>query len=463
MPTWPELLDRARRLDAAGFVAEARTEASTILAATQDGPTRLDCLMLVANETSLTEVWNANDASRSPRAGLLVARAMARRDDSAGAIAQLDEILARYPKSHEAAEGQLLAAALTREIDRAEALPRYDAIAEAFVHRPEADEALWAKAWTLRTLERTEESEVALDALASRTEDPERRAQALYWRGKALESAAENGDGFYAALVTAKQNTNPTVSSKLDTSRIPLPSIPVAAPLALKRAAALLAIGLKTEAAEELEDVRSTSSLLPLLIVLYESADRFDRAMQLAQRDPTTLARHAYPLAYASTLIPAAQGAGVDPLFLLALMRNESAFRPEVRSNADARGLMQLLPTTAQKIAAARGETAPDALELAEPKTELPLAAWYVGQLLKRFHGDVAVAAAAYNAGPRVVATWVVGGEARDEWIENIPYRETRRYVKSVVAAYANYVRIYGGAAVKLEGRLLKADSGIDF
>jgi soluble lytic murein transglycosylase len=128
-------------------------------------------------------------------------------------------------------------------------------------------------------------------------------------------------------------------------------------------------------------------------------------------------------------------------------MRRESGFRPEVASSADARGLMQIIPPTATAIARAVGDAAPPPDSLFAPEINIRYGAWYLAKLLERF-GHPALAAAAYNAGPAVVAEWVNGGGQvpLDLFVELIPYRETRGYVKQVIADYHLYETLYGVA-----------------
>ena len=88
---------------------------------------------------------------------------------------------------------------------------------------------------------------------------------------------------------------------------------------------------------------------------------------------------------------------------------------------------------------------------MAEPETAIDLGAWYLSELLGRF-GDAAIAAAAYNAGPRVALPWAVrsAGQPLDRWVEEIPYRETRSYVKVVLGAWSAYRILAGGSAPAL-------------
>jgi soluble lytic murein transglycosylase len=140
-----------------------------------------------------------------------------------------------------------------------------------------------------------------------------------------------------------------------------------------------------------------------------------------------------FPLAYTSAFETRASVRGVRTSELMAIARRESAFFPTARSPVGARGLMQLMPSTGIAVARDVGLKL-DVSQLYEVDHNLDLGSAYYRQLLDRFDGNRAVALAAYNAGPNRVQHWVDSGLPVDAWIESIPYRETRDYVKAVLA-----------------------------
>ncbi len=121
---------------------------------------------------------------------------------------------------------------------------------------------------------------------------------------------------------------------------------------------------------------------------------------------------------------------------LLAVTRQESAFAQRARSHADARGLMQLLPATAKRTAKKAGLRRPTTLDLYEPAINIRIASEYLATLMKRYDQQRPLAFAAYNAGEHRVDRWIKdrSGMPMEIWIETIPFRETRGYVKSVLA-----------------------------
>lgn len=132
--------------------------------------------------------------------------------------------------------------------------------------------------------------------------------------------------------------------------------------------------------------------------------------------------------------------------FLLAVSRQESAFHLVARSDASARGLMQLLPSTARSVADRIGVKRPTTAELFDPHANVRLGAHYLAQLMRRYNGNRALATAAYNAGESRVARWLkdADGLPVTVWIETIPFRETRDYVKAVIAFDCVYSRRLG-------------------
>ena len=164
-----------------------------------------------------------------------------------------------------------------------------------------------------------------------------------------------------------------------------------------------------------------------------------------------------FPLPYAETLRRQAQLNGLDAAWVAAQTRAESIFMPTVTSAADARGLMQVLPSTGEAMAKRLGREWRGAHSLYEPDTNLTLGTAYLRQLLDRYQGLPYLAIAAYNAGPAPIARWQDARAALepDFWIETIPYKETRDYVARVLAFSVVYDWRLNGSALPLSDRLL--------
>lgn len=154
----------------------------------------------------------------------------------------------------------------------------------------------------------------------------------------------------------------------------------------------------------------------------------------------------AYPPGYLSSVRIEAERHGLDPYVMLALIRQESLYRAEALSPVGARGLMQIMPATGREIAAAIGWEGFDTGVLNDPAVSLHFGAYYLAEQIRRFDAFWPAVLAAYNAGPQAVSNWWEFPERKTDellWIDRIPYRETRNYVKKILANYATYSDLY--------------------
>ncbi|MFT7623434.1 MAG: soluble lytic murein transglycosylase, partial [Myxococcota bacterium] len=155
---------------------------------------------------------------------------------------------------------------------------------------------------------------------------------------------------------------------------------------------------------------------------------------------------HPRPARYAAPVRRFAAKFGVDEALVWSVMRSESAFDSDALSIANAVGLMQLIVPTGKAMArqdGVRGRV--DKQRLREPVLNIRLGSRYLGKLGTRFDGHPALIAAGYNAGPGGPMKWLRQrrGQELDQFVENIPYRETRKYVKSVVTSWLRYRALY--------------------
>ena len=160
---------------------------------------------------------------------------------------------------------------------------------------------------------------------------------------------------------------------------------------------------------------------------------------------PPELLRLAYPSDYLDLVTAEAEANGFPPLLLLALVRQESFFRPDAESSAGALGLTQVIPSTADEIAAQLAEADFTYVDLFRPNVSLRFGARYLGSQLELFDGDIAAALAAYNGGPGNALRWreIASGDP-DLFLETINFSETRAYVELVLEHYARYRYAYG-------------------
>ncbi len=191
---------------------------------------------------------------------------------------------------------------------------------------------------------------------------------------------------------------------------------------------------------------------------LYRDNGQYHRALQLLKRSvPSYFAMDldALPRPYWEDLFPRpfwtdlkryASSNGLDPYLVASLIRQESEFNPAAVSHANAVGLMQVLPTTGKKLARQMKVRRFSSDQLLQPGVNLQLGTRYFRELLDQFGGRLEYALAAYNAGTDRVEAWLANGKYRDpeEFVESIPFSETREYVQAILRNVTVYKRLYG-------------------
>gem|GEM_PF-1517021 len=163
------------------------------------------------------------------------------------------------------------------------------------------------------------------------------------------------------------------------------------------------------------------------------------------QRDYSADWKVYYPLAHERVVRLSSKRINISQYFVLSIMRAESHYNAEARSPVGALGLMQIMPFTGVRIAKLLKDSEFEVSGLKSPELSIPYGAYYLKKLLNYFGGNPMLAIASYNAGPIAVRNWIEASKDQemDEFVESIPYLETRRYVKSVLRNYSFYKRIY--------------------
>lgn len=147
---------------------------------------------------------------------------------------------------------------------------------------------------------------------------------------------------------------------------------------------------------------------------------------------------------YTDEIRAAAEENGLNPAYVAAVVMAESSYRTDAVSSANAQGLMQLLPSTAEWVAGKFDETYEDGV-LFDPQTNLRYGCWYLGWLMRRYDGDMRCASSAYHAGQGTVDEWLKNPEysADGKTLDVIPFDSTRIYVERVLKYYEKYEEIY--------------------
>ncbi|MGQ9827416.1 MAG: transglycosylase SLT domain-containing protein [Roseiflexus sp.] len=180
--------------------------------------------------------------------------------------------------------------------------------------------------------------------------------------------------------------------------------------------------------------------------VALRAANRLIRLSGGAASDaPLALRRILYPVPFTATVLTRSREFGIDPALVYALLRQESAFDPAATSWAGARGLAQVMPATGQGIAQALGIAGFRETDLYRPDLSIRFGAFYLSRQITAMGGNLEGALAAYNGGPGNARRWSGGVPVTDPdlFAERIDFEETRNYVKSVIAQYDVYRRLY--------------------
>lgn len=422
------------------------------------------------------------------------AKRLMRLQDNAAARAAFRRLDDQYPSDPAADEAGYLAAWLSMNSGEFDvAVADFTAFETRHADSRRRDEARWFKGFSLLRARKFLDARAALLSLPGDFPRSQLAPQALYWAARASQLDDGKLDAGPAVDVVAEYrgvvNAFPgTFYGLLASERLaelsvdaPLPFcvepkvLAVKRPPALDLAALLARTGLYRDAAQEIARALGTmpaSDALTWGHALQALGD-FGDAHALAarylwgavytQRSPEALALM-YPRAFRISVEQWAEKNEVEPSLAWAIMRRESAFAPDVTSAADARGLMQLIPPTARSIALELKLAPVDDAELYSPEWNIRLGTWYLHELNQRLHHPSLVAAA-YNGGPSSVVRWAKerGELPLDQWIEEIPFKETRGYVKQVTCDLFIYRQLYGGEAKRLSLSIPPPGVGVDF
>lgn len=170
----------------------------------------------------------------------------------------------------------------------------------------------------------------------------------------------------------------------------------------------------------------------------------YNRSIYAMENTPTLrFGAISHPMPYYDSVITHSRSVGLDPAWAYGIMRQESRFQPNAQSGVGAGGLMQIMPNTAKLIARNMGESAGN---MSNPNTNIRYGTWYLSDLSSKTGGQSAVATASYNAGPVPPKKWLPkhGNISADQYIEAIPYIETREYVKHVMENATIYSALMG-------------------
>jgi soluble lytic murein transglycosylase len=390
------------------------------------------------------------------------------------ARATFAHVAAGFPSSEYAPGAMLRIGRIYEEQHRYDSARAEYLRAVARYHRgPSAAEARFRAPWTYFMAGHFESAAAMFASMKPRAADPSERDMFEYWRARSMEKSGNRAgaraiyerlaqsidSNYYPALASSRTRTmrpDLPAASAPDPSLYPAPSAgSPAARFHLSRALALKSLGLTDLEPAELRALEGTAGSDPrmrsFVLAAFQSADAWHDAIVAASRmakqgrlSEAVAERVRYPRAYWNMFDEASRKHALDPYLVLALARQESLFDPRATSVSNAKGLMQLMPATARKVARESGMPA-GSLDLYDPELNVALGTVYLRNLFAMFGGNEFKAVAAYNGGEHAVEQWnrkFPGAD--DEWVENITYRETREYVKKVIGGWREYQLLYG-------------------
>lgn len=387
---------------------------------------------------------------------------------------RLYERLSKTAKSRWASEALFKAGLIHLQEGRNElAAERFEAYLKAAERGELRPDALWWLAWARFN---TKNYSAAREAFFSRSRVGDEAATAArYWMARCDELLGdkESATASFAAIASAaplqyygllawsraSQSARPQPARGLYYADMTTLSAEDNARYHLDRGAVLGEIRRTAEAEREYQAAAQTGGSRDSVVLAsralaglnrYNAAQRMVWAAfepELLRQDVffTDLWELAYPRAFASLVTAASALRGTNPNMVLALMREESRYNPEVASPADAYGLLQLILPTAKRVAKSLGIPAPKAGDLYKPDLNIALGTAYIHTLLDAYSNNFFLAFAGYNGGPQNVNRWLSlrSGNDMDQFVENIPFTETRNYVKKVTTSLLRYQFLY--------------------
>ncbi len=376
------------------------------------------------------------------------ARSLYRAGDRQG----FEEALNQLVESNSRKAGRLFVAVASdkrREKDYKNALIIYNDVLKKYPL--EKEDAMWGIGWTNYLSGKYKKSSGVFAGLYAEYKRP----KYLYWRAKSVDALGGDAAAIYDSLMKMDNNFYGVLSYAKNGKKFPGRVLPDnmainrraggRGPGNFERIEALQSLGMHEEATGELialsKNIGSPEEMISFILKFQELGE-FNYAIKLAAGSPYTANLHGfwYPLAFWDIIERASQKYDIDPFVVLSVIREESRFDADAKSVAGALGLMQLMPRTAYRLDRELDLGINNVSQINDIGTNIYLGSYYLKSLFNEFD-TLAYVLAAYNAGESIVRAWRSQGDYRstDEFIEDIPYPETRNYVKKVITSCFQY------------------------
>ncbi len=487
-------LARAEQLFSARRWAPARDAFAALARVAQGGNETLIALRLAECDYYLNRHRAARDALRPHLDGgareaearffhLTATRALG---DQATYVSLARRLVADHGDSEWAAETlNNLATHYVQRDDESAADAVFRELYRRFPQHRYSERAAWRIGWRAYRTTQFAETAAIFDEAAARFPRADYRPSWIYWSARSHDqidaratanaryrlAVADYGNSYYGRLATTilEARREPLAAPTVGPSTAPPQAVPTLPTDGLIRE--LVAAELYDEALREVQyaqrvwgdsaQLQATSAWIRhqqgLRLTATERFTALRGAITTMRRAypqflatggenlPPEVLRIIFPLDYWPLIRKYADAHKLDPFLIAALMAQESTFTPEIRSAANAYGLMQIIPDTGRLMARTLGIPRFTTAMLTQPETNVRMGTKYFKDMRERFGGDF-YALAGYNAGPHRVVQWraEAPGLPPDEFIDNIPFAETQNYVKRILGTAEDYRRLYG-------------------
>jgi soluble lytic murein transglycosylase len=462
VPTESDYLQRADKLYELSRWSSAVQNYEMVSSKSTEARTRMGIAMV--NAGSLNEAEGVLSGINSPESLFWRGKLKSKQGlDSEGA-SLYSRIHTSFPTSELAPEGLYNAGRLYQiNDDYDKAIKTYDLLIRTYPNNEFAEDGAWNLGWIYYKRGMYTEALATFSAFTN-SSTPFNAANSRYWKARTLEKQGRR-DEARAEYMELAGMTTPTYHSYMAQKKTGYtPTYPSVGPesTALNPSAAakkekaeiLIRLGMPEDARleiEKMEALANTQEEFVVVSLLYSKVDDYYNSIKVAQDIGLPQANSlSFPRGYRDIVASYSKKYGVDELLIYSVIREESRFQKDVVSPADAVGLMQLIPPTARTVAGQIGISGFTTEMLTIPRINIEMGIFYLKQVLDQFDGDVELALASYNAGPGRAADWKVDfyGLEKDEFIEEIPFKETRNYIRRILRSYGAYKAIYGNTAV---------------
>jgi soluble lytic murein transglycosylase len=364
-----------------------------------------------------------------------------------------------YPSSPLAPEGLYNAARLYQINDNMDkAINIFDELIRKYPNSEFAEDGAWNLGWIYYSQGKLNQALSTFSAFVN-SSVPFNSTNNKYWKARVLEKQGKKAEAFaiYDELATSQAPSYHSYLAQIKTGQ--KPNLRSFTPEAYAQSDNSDSKRLKVDLLAELEmfddasleidgilKQSNTDKDLIQVSLLYARVNDFYNSVKVAEglNSPFAISL-SYPRAYSEIVKAYAKKYTVDEYIVYSIMREESRFQKDVRSPANAIGLMQLLPATASLTAREVGLNGFNTEMLNIPRVNIELGIYYFKKVLSMFNGDIHLALASYNAGPNRAEDWLITfpNLPKDEFVEEIPFRETRNYIRRILRSYGVYKAIY--------------------